>query len=222
MRIATVGSPNRIEELKEKISSTHELIEVKNNQFEGFDLIFDLSFDHEESDLQPYKNLSGIPVVVGAVNQTIEEALLNLKTPASCQVYGINSMPTFLNRPLAEMTSVDEHSRDAVERLFKELNWPIKWVESRVGMVTPRIICMIINEAYYTVQEGTATKEDINIGMKLGTAYPKGPFEWAEEIGLDAVYSMLTAIYEDTKDERYKICPLLKQEFIQSQIAVQL
>ena len=81
-------------------------------------------------------------------------------------------------------------------------------------MVTPRIIFMIINEAYYTVQEGTATREDIDQGMKLGTNYPFGPFEWAEKIGLDNVYETLEAIYEDTKEERYKICPLLKREYL--------
>mgnify|MGYP000226791061 CR=1 FL=1 len=64
MRIAIVGSVNRIEELKEKVSSTHELIEVKNNQFEGFDLIFDLSFDEQNNGLNRYKDLGNIPVVI--------------------------------------------------------------------------------------------------------------------------------------------------------------
>ena len=74
---------------------------------------------------------------------------------------------------------------------------------------------MIINEAYFTVQEGTATREDIDLGMRLGTAYPKGPFAWSQEIGLDHVYETLEAMYEDTKDERYKICPMLKTEYLQ-------
>jgi 3-hydroxybutyryl-CoA dehydrogenase len=78
---------------------------------------------------------------------------------------------------------------------------------------------MIINEAYYTVQEGTACRTDIDLGMKLGTAYPKGPFEWSEEIGIDHVYETLEALYQDTKDERYKICPLLKTEYLQSFIS---
>lgn len=75
---------------------------------------------------------------------------------------------------------------------------------------------MIINEAYFTVQEGTASKTDIDLGMKLGTAYPKGPFEWCEEIGIANVYETLAALYEDTGDERYKICPMLKTEYLKS------
>jgi 3-hydroxybutyryl-CoA dehydrogenase len=71
---------------------------------------------------------------------------------------------------------------------------------------------MIINEAYYTVEEGTATRADVDLAMKLGTNYPYGPFEWSQKIGLGSVYDVLLAVYEATHDERYLICPLLKQE----------
>ena len=71
---------------------------------------------------------------------------------------------------------------------------------------------MIINEAYYTVEEGTATREDVDMAMKLGTNYPFGPFEWCERIGSKNVCGLLDAVYEDTKDERYSICRLLRDE----------
>jgi 3-hydroxybutyryl-CoA dehydrogenase len=73
---------------------------------------------------------------------------------------------------------------------------------------------MIINEAYYTVQEGTAEREDIDLGMKLGTNYPHGPFEWCAKIGIQNVYELLEAVYDDTKEERYKICPRLKKDYL--------
>ena len=85
-------------------------------------------------------------------------------------------------------------------------------MEDRVGMVTPRVICMIINEAYFTVQEGTAEKDAIDQAMKLGTNYPMGPFEWSKKIGLQNVKELLESVYEDTKDERYKLCPMIKRE----------
>ncbi|MDX5437551.1 MAG: 3-hydroxyacyl-CoA dehydrogenase family protein, partial [Pontibacter sp.] len=82
---------------------------------------------------------------------------------------------------------------------------------------TPRMICMIINEACYTLQEQTASIPDIDQGMKLGTNYPKGPFEWANQIGVQNVYRVLQAVYEDTKEERYKICPLLKTNYLKGE-----
>jgi 3-hydroxybutyryl-CoA dehydrogenase len=76
---------------------------------------------------------------------------------------------------------------------------------------------MIINEACYTVQEGTATIADIDTAMKLGTNYPFGPFEWANKIGVKHVYETLLAVYTDTNDERYKICPLLKTKYLRNE-----
>ncbi len=55
------------------------------------------------------------------------------------------------------------------------------------GFVSARIVSMIINEAYFTLEAGTSTKEEIDIAMKLGTGYPFGPFEWGEMIGLSRI-----------------------------------
>jgi 3-hydroxybutyryl-CoA dehydrogenase len=55
--------------------------------------------------------------------------------------------------------------------------------------------------------------EDIDKGMRLGTNYPNGPFEWCDRIGIRDVYETLEAIWCDTHDERYKICPLLKTRY---------
>lgn len=214
MRIAVLGKPKRVKELREKISSDHDLVEVKNKQFDGFDLVFDLSFEEDIQRAQDYYNLS-IPVVVNAVNHQLEAVVTQ---PGVDHIYGMNCLPTFINRNLAELTSLNTGSRDRLEELFTKLDWEVRWVESRVGMVTPRVVFMIINEAYYTLQEGTAIKADINTGMRLGTAYPKGPFEWVEEAGIDNVYRALEAIYNDTRDERYKICPLLKTEYLRESI----
>ncbi|MEM7107190.1 MAG: 3-hydroxyacyl-CoA dehydrogenase family protein, partial [Bacteroidota bacterium] len=127
-------------------------------------------------------------------------------------IFGFNGMPGFFDRPFLEVTSRNE-SRELAEQLTR-FNFEYHLVADRVGMVTPRVICMIINEAFYTFQEGTAGKEDIDLGMKLGTNYPYGPFEWLEIIGIREVYELLEALYDDTKDPRYKICPLLKRDYL--------
>jgi 3-hydroxybutyryl-CoA dehydrogenase len=123
-------------------------------------------------------------------------------------------MPGFFNRPLLEMVVHKSSQQSFITEILKEYGAEAVFIEDRVGMVTPRVVCMIINEAYYTLQEGTASKEDIDKGMKLGTNYPYGPFEWAEKIGLSEVYLLLDALWQDTREERYKICPLLKKEML--------
>ncbi len=123
---------------------------------------------------------------------------------------GANFLPTFINRDKTEVSQLRPSNKRILAKLENELGLKPLIVADRVGMVTPRVICMIINEAFYTLQEGTASVEDIDQGMKLGTNYPMGPFEWADKIGISHVYELLRAVYEDTKDPRYQVCPMLK------------
>lgn len=218
MKIGVTGSQNRIQELKEKISSSAELVEIKNTELEqisskGFDAFIDLNFDDVTENLKYYLQLE-IPVLLSAVKTQLAKELAGKTT--STPIFGINALPTFINRSLLEASFVNEEDKSKLETLAQALGWECKWVEDRTGMVTPRIIFMIINEAYFTVQEGTANKVDIDTGMKLGTNYPQGPFEWSEKVGLKDVYETLEAVYQDTHDERYKICPLLKTEYYNS------
>jgi 3-hydroxybutyryl-CoA dehydrogenase len=76
---------------------------------------------------------------------------------------------------------------------------------------------MIINEAYFAWGDEVSSKTDIDTAMKLGTNYPFGPFEWANRIGIENVYGTLAAMYQDTQEERYKICPLLKTYYLRKE-----
>lgn len=130
----------------------------------------------------------------------------------TAQIAGFNGLPTFFNRSLLEVSLLEPATRTPLERICEELGTNFRLVADRTGMVTARVVCMIINEAYYTLQEGTASRDDIDLSMRLGVNYPHGPFEWAQRIGLDHVYELLKAVYEDSRDERYRMAPLLKEE----------
>ena len=131
-----------------------------------------------------------------------------------CTIFGFNGFPTLFDRSVLEVSLWQNKNHDKLQKICQQLGTAFLLVDDRVGLVTPRVIAMIINEAYYTVQEGTATRENIDTAMKLGTNYPYGPFEWCDRIGVNHIYELLEAIYEDTKDERYKICPLLKKAYL--------
>lgn len=219
MNILATGETSRIQELKEKFSSEHTLTvipktDLASAKLNDFDLIFDLNFD-DAPDFSPYLSFSGKALVVSAVKiQLAAFAPLTRTT-----LIGINALPTFLQRPLTEVSVRDEQDAEPLHQCMEQLGWNYKRIDDRVGMVTPRLVYMIINEAFYTVQEGTASKADIDLGMKLGTNYPMGPFEWCEKTGIRNVYDVLDAVYRDTRDERYKICPLLKTEYLKSGVS---
>jgi 3-hydroxybutyryl-CoA dehydrogenase len=131
-------------------------------------------------------------------------------------VFGFNGLPGMLNRTIFEVSVLRPEHTATLKDWCEKLKTDYSVVDDRVGLVTPRVIAMIINEAYYTVQEGTASRADIDLAMKLGTNYPHGPFEWCQKIGIRHIYELLDAVYQDTKDERYKICPLLKKEYLEA------
>ena len=136
---------------------------------------------------------------------------------SAMKVFGFCGLPTLLNRPLLEVSIYNEADREKLAETCAALGTDYRIVQDRVGLVTPRVICMIINEACYTVQEGTATMQDVDLGMKLGTNYPRGPFAWANAIGVERVYAVLEALWQDTHDERYKVCPLLKRQALRGE-----
>lgn len=220
MEILVLGDKRRATELMQRIPKEHQVThstKVNDASLPKYNIIFDLNFDDDSNNLQYYSYLRNKLIIVGAVKTQLAEAIFNFHGEVRCHLIGMNTLPTFIDRDIMEVSILDNENLPLVETLSQTLNWPYKLVQDRVGMATPRVIFMIINEACYTLQEGTAQIEDIDQAMKLGTNYPYGPFEWADLIGIKEVYETLSALYEDTKDERYKICPMLKRQYMLKQ-----
>ncbi len=130
------------------------------------------------------------------------------------RLVGFCAMPTLADRPLVEVAPTVFSPRETltvVQHFFASIGKEIVLVQDRVGMVLPRILCQIINEAAFALQEDVATPQDVDIAMKLGTNYPLGPIEWGNKIGIRNVYHILQAMHDDLLEDRYRIAPLLKQ-----------
>jgi 3-hydroxybutyryl-CoA dehydrogenase len=76
--------------------------------------------------------------------------------------------------------------------------------------VALRVISCIVNEAFLTLSEGVATAEDIDQAMKLGANYPRGPFEWAEEIGAHKILQTLDSL-RAAHGDAYLAAPSLRE-----------
>lgn len=132
----------------------------------------------------------------------------------SFQLVGFSCFSDLDSQKLVEITvplTGDVNNLKAITLLLNEVHLESEFVEDQVGLVFPRILAMIINEAFYAFTQKVAIKEDIDTAMKLGTNYPKGPLEWGERIGLDEVYSVLCGLYSNLQEERYRPAPLLKK-----------
>ena len=106
-------------------------------------------------------------------------------------------------------TSDDTHAR-AVEFARSIGKTPIT-VKNSPGFAVNRILVPMINEAIFVLQEGTASAEDIDTGMKLGCNQPIGPLALADLIGLDTLLSVMQVFYDGFNDSKYRPAPLLKE-----------
>ena len=218
MKILVVGNEANQSEFEEKFGASDDFFFLDDylgvpEIIDRVEVVFDFLMEDSPENFEFYASQDHIRLFINTVKFSLAE-LAALYPGFTCEIFGFNGLPGFFNRNSLEVCVLKEEDKALLNEILKSLDTPFYIVQDRVGLVTPRVICMIINEAYYTLQEGTASKEDINLGMKLGTNYPLGPFEWCDRIGINHVYEVLEALQEDTKDERYKICPALKRDYL--------
>lgn len=111
-----------------------------------------------------------------------------------------------------EEKKIEVHFRNRHEEFLTKLReLGFRPVETNIiscGFIFPRTIVQIINEAYFALEEGVASREDIDRAMKYGVNYPKGPFEWAQGREL-YVKTLLNELFQQTGDERYRASKML-------------
>ncbi|MBU8906451.1 3-hydroxyacyl-CoA dehydrogenase [Desertibacillus haloalkaliphilus] len=115
--------------------------------------------------------------------------------------------------PLVEIVrglETSDETASVVEEVSQKMGKETVVVNEFPGFVTSRISAMVGNEAFYMLQEGVGTPEEIDKAIKLGLNYPMGPFELGDLVGLDARLNNLKYLHE-TLGEKFRPCPLLEK-----------
>ena len=84
-------------------------------------------------------------------------------------------------------------------------------VQDTPGFVVNRLLVPMMNEAVFLLQEHAASAEDIDRAMQLGAGHPMGPLHLADLVGTDVLLSVCDVLFEETRDSKYRACPLLRQ-----------
>ena len=206
MTLVVLGNDDLKEELESKGAGTDLHIEwistpAQFREHTDADAYMDLLFEDSIEEPGILVQLKK-PVIISSVSRTLE-GLPN-------QFIRINGWNTFLKREIIEASCRDEAAMQKAEAIFRVLNRKISWVPDIPGFISGRVVSMIINEAYYALEEEVSTKEEIDIAMKLGTNYPFGPFEWSSRIGLKNIVGLLEKL--SGEQPRYQPAPLLRKE----------
>ncbi|MGI8609889.1 MAG: 3-hydroxybutyryl-CoA dehydrogenase [Candidatus Dormibacteria bacterium] len=95
--------------------------------------------------------------------------------------------------------------------LGEQMGKQVIQTKDRAGFIVNMLLIPYLVAAIRMFEEGFATREDIDAGMRLGCAHPMGPLQLADFIGLDVTYEVCNSLFEEFKDPAYAPPPLLKR-----------
>lgn len=121
-----------------------------------------------------------------------------------------NGWPGFTGSGVTEAACQHDAVKQSASAILAVFGKVPEWVPDIPGLVAPRIVSMIINEAFFALQENVSTREAVDTAMKLGTNYPYGPFAWCSMIGARNIVTLLEKLA--LQEERYAPAAALRTE----------
>ncbi|MBZ0204605.1 MAG: 3-hydroxybutyryl-CoA dehydrogenase [Ignavibacteria bacterium] len=207
------GSESINNEVKEFMSGKAEFTE--NIESAGI-IINSTNFpEYEKTEELQYieaNSAKNIPIFTSSLCSSVSAQSSLQENPE--RLIGIGLYDTFSIAKRIEIAPskiTDDKILKNAENFLSEAGINYSIVPDRVGLIFPRIVSMIINEAVQVFSELIASKEDIDTAMKLGTNYPFGPLEWADRLGIELVCNILAGLQRDFGEDRYRPHPLLKE-----------
>lgn len=202
---------DEVHPMYELIKSHFETRNVKDAlaSFEIYDLVIDLTILKTKSKILFLKELgrTSKAEIISDLTHCWAEMVLK-ETP---KITGAVSLLFYSPTNSIEFYAKNPKAQIQIENFLHTLGkLGVQHQDLKLGFHYPRVISMIINEAYFALGDNLATTDSIDLAMKFGVNYPLGPIEWGNKIGLKHIINLLTEYSEITEDPRYRVSTELK------------
>lgn len=195
-----------------RIKGTVNLEELK-----PCDYVVEAVIENLDLKKQVFEQLNKVtrPDVILASNTSslavIEMAAMTYRQDKVIGMHFFNPVPVM---PLLEMVRTFVTSEETYQqsRAFGEsLGKTIIVAQDRPGFIVNALLVPYQLDCIRMLENGIATKEDIDMGIKLGLNHPMGPFELADFVGIDTILFIADAMFEETKDPKFAAPTLLRR-----------
>jgi 3-hydroxybutyryl-CoA dehydrogenase len=181
------------------------------------DLIIEAATENPELKFKIFRDMDAIAkpgAILASNTSSISLTKIAATTQRPEQVIGMHFMNPVPLMKLVEvirgLSTTDEVTQTVLEVCRVMDKEPIEANDSP-GFISNRILCPMINEAIFALQEGVGTPEAIDAVMKLGMNHPMGPLTLADLIGLDVILFVMEVLQRDLGEDKYRPAYLLRK-----------
>lgn len=207
------GKENELDEILNRLTFTTD-----KQQFKDADLVVEAITEKIEVKKVVFKELDEICDEKTIFASNTSSLSITEMASATNRPEKFCGLHFFNPAPIMKLVEVIKGGRTSDETIVKaaeiteRINKKGIIVEDSPLFVVNRILVPMISEAIFVLEQGIASREDIDEGMKLGASHPIGPLALADLIGLDTMLHVQESLYNETGDSKYRVPYLLKKK----------